>query len=83
MVLWVQKPVKNLTYKTIRWLDHESKSAWLDEKELKEWATKRTVCTTKGWVTYEDKDVIVLSASFDGDDSYGENMCILKKCIIK
>lgn len=70
-------------YKTIRWRDHFSDSSWKSEKELSSWATKPTICTSKGWVTYEDKNVIVLSASFDGEESYGENICILKNNIMK
>lgn len=72
-----------LKYKTIRWVDHFSDSGWKTLKDIKLWATKPTVCISKGWVTFEDRNVIVLSSSFDGDDSYGENMCILKKNIIK
>lgn len=69
--------------KKIKWRDHHSDSAWKSPKELKVWATKPCICITIGWITYEDKDVIVLSSSFDGDESYGENMCILKTNIIK
>lgn len=72
-----------LKYKTVKWLDHNSDSAWKSKEEIAEWATKQTICITKGVVTYEDKNVIVLSASFDGDESYGENMCILKNNIVK
>lgn len=67
----------------IKWLDHYSDSAWKTPKELKTWATKKNICTSIGWVTFEDKNVIVLSSSFDGDESYGENMCILKRNIIR
>lgn len=70
-------------FKKIRWLDHYSDSSWKTLKELKTWATKPTICTSMGWITYEDSKVIVLSASFDGDESYGENICIIKKNIIK
>lgn len=69
--------------KKIKWRDHFSDSKWMTKKELKVWATKPTICTTIGYVTYEDKTVIVLSSSFDGDESWGENMCILKQNIIK
>ena len=69
-------------FRTIRWRDHHSDSAWKTKKDLKNWATKPVICTTKGEVTYEDNDVIVLSASYDGEESYGENMCILKKNIV-
>ena len=66
----------------VKWQDHHSDSAWKNEKELKEWATKPFICVTKGWLVFEDKNVLVLSASFDGEDSYGENMCILKVNIV-
>lgn len=74
-------PKKKLV--TIKWRDHFSSSSWKTKKELEEWAKKPCICTTTGEVTYEDKEVIVLSASHDGDESYGENMCILKKNIVK
>lgn len=74
---------EKIVYKQIRWRDHYSDSSWKSKKEIAEWATKSTICTTKGIVTYQDKNVIVLSASFDGDESYGENMCILKNNIVK
>ena len=72
-----------LKFRKIHWLDHYSDSSWKTEKEIKIWATKPTICISKGWVTYEDKKVVVLSASFDGDESYGENICILKNNITK
>lgn len=67
----------------VRWQDHHSDSAWKTPKELKEWATKQNICTSIGWITYEDSNVIVLSSSYDGTECYGENMCILKKNIVK
>jgi hypothetical protein len=70
-------------FRTIKWEDHHSDSSWKNSKEMAIWASKPNICTTKGWVTFENKNVIVLSASFDGDESYGENMCILKKNITK
>lgn len=69
-------------YVTIVWEDHHSDSSWKNKKEIKDWATKKSNCKTIGEITYEDKDVIVLSSSFDGDESYGESMCILKKNIV-
>lgn len=69
-------------YTTIIWNDHHSDSSWKSKKEIQEWATKKNPCTTTGELTYEDKNVIVLSASCDGDNNYGENMCILKKNVI-
>lgn len=69
--------------KTIYWLDHFSDSAWKTKAEISEWVKKKTICVTTGEVTYEDKDLIVLSASYDGVDAYGENMCILKRNIVK
>ena len=74
---------KKRKYTTILWLDHKSDSSWKSKKEIQEWATKNSLCETVGEITYEDEDVIVLSASFDGDDEWGENMCILKVNIIK
>lgn len=67
----------------VRWVDHHSDSSWKSEKEIKTWAIKPNICTSIGWITYEDDFCIVLSSSFDGDDQYGENMCILKTCIVK
>lgn len=69
--------------RTIRWQDHVSDSRWMSIKEIATWVSKPTICTSKGIVTYEDSKLIVLSASFDGEDSYGENICIMKKCIVK
>jgi hypothetical protein len=77
------KKTKKTKYTTILWEDHCSDSAWKNKNEIKLWATKPTICTTTGEITYEDKKVIVLSASFDGDEAWGESMCILKKNIIK
>lgn len=68
---------------TIRWIDHKSEGTWKNKKELKEWASKPLICTTVGKITYEDKNVIVLSATHDGEEDYGENMCIMKKLIVK
>lgn len=70
-------------YKTIKWLDHFSDSEWQTKREIKNWASKPLICKTKGIITYEDKYVIVLSATKDGNGRYGENMCILKSCIVK
>lgn len=74
---------KGKQYRIIYWDDHHSDSSWKTENEIKEWATKRKPCVTRGWVTFENRKCIVLSASFDGDNSYGENMCILKANIVK
>ena len=74
---------KKPKFTTVRWLDHNSDSAWKTPKEIEAWVSKPTICITKGWLTYEDSKVLVLSASFDGDESWGENMCILKINIIK
>lgn len=67
----------------IKWRDHHSDDSWKTKNEIAIWAKTPRICTTKGVVTYEDKNVIVLSASFDGEESYGENMCILKNNIVK
>ena len=72
-----------MKYKTVRWFDHFRDGSWKTLEDIKEWATKPIPCITKGWVTYEDKNILVLSASFDGEGSYGENICILKKDIIR
>ena len=68
---------------TIKWVDHHSNSSWQTIKEIKEWATKPQICITTGTITYEDKNVIVLSASFDGEEEWGDSMCINKKLIVK
>jgi hypothetical protein len=73
--------IKNL-YKTIKWKDHFSNSEWQTKKEIKLWASRPVICITKGIITYEDKNVIVLSATTDGHGHYGENMCILKNNIL-
>lgn len=72
-----------LKFKTIYWDDHWSDSSWKTPKEIKEWVTKIKPCVSKGWVTYEDRKCIVLSASYDGEGSYGENISILKSNIVK
>ena len=73
----------NKKYITLRWLDCFSDEDWKTKEEIAKWVKENKLCTTIGEITYEDKNVIVLSASFDGEDGYGENMCILKSCIIK
>lgn len=72
-----------IKYRTIKWLDHYSDGTWKNKEQLAEFGKKKTICTTKGWVTYEDDDVIILSATRTSDGDWGENMCILKCCIIK
>ena len=74
---------KKRKYRTIKWRDHKSDGIWMDKHEIAKWAIKPIICTTVGEVTYEDKNVIVLSSTFDGEDDYGDNMCILKKNIVK
>lgn len=70
-------------YQVIKWIDHYSDSSWKTKKEIEKWATSPTFCVSRGEITYENDKVIVLSASFDGDESYGENICILKVNIVK
>lgn len=74
-----------MKYLKITWVDHFSESKWLDKDDIKDWVKKETalMCTSVGVISYEDKKVVVLSASYDGRDFYGENMCIFKKDIIK
>lgn len=79
-ILFMKKTKKK--YIKIKWLDHKSDSSWKTKSEIKTWASKNLLCETIGRITYEDDDVIVLSASFDGEDNYGESMCIIKKNII-
>ena len=69
--------------KKVKWLDHSSIASWMSKKEIKDWAIAPTICISYGEVTYEDSQVIVLSASHDGGENYGENICIYKVCIIK
>ena len=75
--------MKKPHYKTISWEDHFGDSEWQTKKEIKKWASKPLICRTKGIITFENKKVIVLSATFDGHGHYGENICILKKNIVK
>jgi hypothetical protein len=77
------KKTKKTKYTTIRWLDHFSDSSWKTKSEIEKWATKPNICVTTGEITFQNEKVIVLSASFDGTDGYGENMCILKANIVK
>ena len=74
-----------MKYTKITWEDHFSESSWKHKDDMKEWANSRTKkhCITVGTITFEDKDKLVLSASFDGEENYGENMCIIKKNIVK
>lgn len=69
----------------IRWKDHFSDSSWRDEDDIKEWVTKhkKKFCTTVGRIIYQDDDILVMCASDDGDDSYGDLMAIYKNHIIK
>lgn len=66
----------------ISWKDHTSDSSWKTIEEIKEWVNNPTICITVGFITHEDDEVVVLSASFDGDESWGENMMIYKHSII-
>ena len=74
-----------MKYYKITWIDHFPLPDWSTKKEIKEWALrkKKECCVTVGTISYEDDDVIVLSASFDGDDSFGDSLAIRKSDIIK
>lgn len=73
-----------MQYYKIEWTDHFSESSWKTKEEMKEWAskTKQNVAVTVGAVSYEDDDIVVLSASFDGESVFGDNMAIFKTNII-
>jgi hypothetical protein len=73
----------NSKIRIIHWRDHHSDDTWKSLDEIKEWATKPKICTSRGILTYEDDEIVVLSSSDDGEGNFGENMCILKKNIIK
>jgi len=70
-------------YKKIYWWDAESKSHWQTKEEIKEWVLKRAPCITIGQIIYEDKKVIITAASHDGDESWGELICIPRPLIDK
>ena len=72
------------TYR-VTWKDHFSDSSWKDDKEIKTWVEecKKELCSTIGAVVYQDDEVIVMSASKDGGDSYGDLMCIYKNHITR
>lgn len=67
---------------TIYWQDHFSDSSWKTEKEIEELIKKQKTCISKGWLVYENNEFIVLAASFDGEESYGDTISILKKNIV-
>lgn len=74
-----------MQYYKITWTDCFSESTWKDRKEIEEWAKENfnKQCTTIGYITYEDKNLIVVSASSNAREDYGEHMAILKPNIIK
>ena len=52
--------INNFPYKPIKgelhWLDAQSKTGWVNEKEIKE--LKPATCITRGWIFEETKDYI-------------------------
>lgn len=76
-------------YYKIEWTDHFSESAWKDKTEIATWVKEdiKHICTTVGMVTYEDKNILVISASvvngLGNEGLFGENMAIYKTNIIK
>lgn len=75
--------MKKRKYTTIFWEDHHSDGSWMTKKEIEKWVNKPVICTSTGEITFEDKNKIVLSASYDGSGGWGENICILKNNIVK
>lgn len=67
------------------WKDHFSESGWKDEEELKKWVKdkKKGRCRTTGYIAYEDKDVIAIASSHDGEECYGDFQVIYKNHITK
>jgi|TARA_R100000501_G_C2594472_1_gene93444 hypothetical protein len=75
-----------MKYYKITWKDYFSAPEWKDKEALSKWVKKEDEgehCTTVGVISYEDKDVVVVSASFDGQESYGDSIAIYKSCIVK
>jgi hypothetical protein len=79
----MKKKARFKKYVTINWRDHHSDDSWKTKSEIKKWAIEPRICTSRGQITYQDRQVIVLSASFDGQENFGENICIIKKNIVK
>lgn len=70
-------------YYKVTWLDHFSESEWKSKSEIAEMVEdRRDPCITVGEITFENEEMIVMSASYDGDDNYGDHMAIFKNCII-
>lgn len=69
----------------IHWKDHFSTSGWKEDEEIKEWVKEKKSgrCVTVGYIAYEDKDVLVIAGSHDGEDSFGDFQAIYKNHITK
>lgn len=69
----------------IFWKDHFSESGWKDESDLEKWVRnkKKGRCRTVGYIAYQDKDVLVIAGSHDGEDCFGDFQAIYKNHITK
>lgn len=69
----------------VKWYDHSSAAVWQTLDEVKKWVeeTKAHPCITEGYLIYEDKEAIVLSAESDGQGSFGNCALIFKSLICK
>ena len=74
-----------MQYYKITWTDHFPLPEWSLKEDIEKWALEKKGqhCVTVGVITYEDKDVVVISASFDGDENYGDSLAIAKVDIVK
>jgi len=81
--------INNFPYKLIKgelhWLDAQSKTGWVNEKEIRE--LKPATCITRGWIFEETKDYIKTFATYSIDSEgiieFGEILVIPKNWIIK
>lgn len=67
----------------VRWKDHFSESSWKSPEEIEEWVEENTEpCTTRGTVVFQNRYIVVFSATDDGGGNYGDLMAIYKNCIV-
>lgn len=57
---------------TVTWVDTTNMAAWLTPEEVADFARSGAwVCRNTGWVSYQDKDCIVVSARRSGSGHWG------------
>jgi hypothetical protein len=81
--------IENPKLYNVEWQDAHSDSAWLSEKDLKEFINReRCICQNIGWLLNETEDEIVIASrrmkwAEDGDTKWGMIQKIPKAWIKK